>query len=134
MSYQSGKELLIKVDFGSGYATIGGFRSNSFTINGETIDVTNKDSNGFRELISGGFRSVSLSASGVFKGDDEFTSTNNLVLSGTFAACQLIVPGLGTYSGTFAFKSLQMSGEYNGEVTYSLSLDSAGEVTFAAAS
>ena len=131
MTYQTGKDMLIKVDFGAGFLTIGGFRSNSFTINGETIDVTNKDSGGFRELIAGGFRSVNLSASGVFKGDQEFKDTNNLVLNGTFAPCQLIVPGLGTYSGTFAFNNLSMSGEYNGEVTYNLSMESAGAVTFA---
>ena len=57
---------------------------------------------------------------------------NTRIAAGELVDCELVVPGLGSYSGMFAIKSLEMSGEHNGEVTYSISLDSAGVVAFAA--
>ena len=44
---------------------------------------------------------------------------------------KFISPDLGTLSGTFQITSLEYAGEYNGEVTYSLTLESSGYVTFA---
>ena len=130
MTFQKGQELLVKIDFGTGFETIGGFRSNSFTINGETIDVTNKDSGGFRQLMEGGFRSISLSGSGVFTSDENMKKTNTLMLGGIHPQAQIIVPGFGTYEGKFAVNNLEISGEHNGEITYSISMDSADVISF----
>jgi TP901-1 family phage major tail protein len=44
----------------------------------------------------------------------------------------VVVPDFGTYSGTFRIASLEFGGETEGGVTYSLSLESTGAVTFAA--
>ena len=45
---------------------IGGIRTESMTINNETVDVTDKDGNGWRELLEGaGITSMSLKGSGV---------------------------------------------------------------------
>ena len=48
-------------------------------------------------------------------------------------AITLIVPDFGTIEGLFQISSLEFSGEHNGEVTFDLSLESAGALTFAAA-
>jgi len=40
---------------------------------------------------------------------------------------------LGTYAGTFQITSLEYGGEFNGEVTYSITLESSGAVSFASA-
>lgn len=134
MAAQKGREFILQVHDGSAYQTIGGFRSNSFTINGENIDVTNKGSGGYRELMQGGgIVSLSTSGSGVFLDDDTFAIVHNKILAQEHADCQLIVPDFMTYTGNFAISSLEMSGEHNGEVTYSISLESAGAITATAA-
>ena len=51
MSKYKGRELRIKVRTSTGpdvFAVVGGIRTESMTINSETVDVTDKDSNGWR--------------------------------------------------------------------------------------
>lgn len=130
MAAQKGREFILQIHDGTDYQTIGGFRSNSFSINGETIDVTNKGSAGQRELLAdAGVVSISTSGSGVFVDDDYFKLVHDKMLAQDHANCKITVPGFMSYSGDFAISSLEMSGEHNGEVTYSISLESAGVIT-----
>jgi TP901-1 family phage major tail protein len=43
---------------------------------------------------------------------------------------QVIVPDFGTIAGLFQISALEFAGEHNGEVTFDLSLESAGALTF----
>lgn len=43
-----------------------------------------------------------------------------------------LIPSFGTVQGPFQITSLEFAGEHNGEVTYDMALESAGELTFAA--
>ena len=52
-------------------------------------------------------------------------------INGTIPAWDLVVPQLGTFTGSFMITQLQYSGNHAGELTYSVSLESAGEITFA---
>ena len=45
---------------------------------------------------------------------------------------QIVIPDFGTVEGPFQITSLEFAGEHNGEVTYELSLESAGALTFTA--
>ena len=45
-----GKDVLIKLDNSGAYQTIGGLRSSTITLNDEAVDVTHKDSDGYRTL------------------------------------------------------------------------------------
>ena len=133
MAAQKGSDFLLKIGDGEtpteGFATVGGFRSNKFSINNETVDVTNKDSNGVRELLSGsGVQSFSLSGSGVFMDDAAFAAVEQVVRNNECRNWQVIVPGLGVYEGLYQVTSLEFGGEHNGEMTYSLSMESAGLV------
>jgi TP901-1 family phage major tail protein len=51
---------------------------------------------------------------------------------GTIVNYQIVIPGFGTVAGLFQISSLEFAGEHNGEVTYDLALESAGELTFTA--
>ena len=134
MAAQQGKELLLKIFDGTDYQLIGGFRSNEFSINGETVDITSKDSAGFKELLDGaGLRSISTSGDGVFLNDAAFTIAHTHLLDGTHPMCEIVVPGFGTYRGPFAITTLSMTGAREDAVTYSIQLESAGQVTFTAA-
>lgn len=134
-NYYGGKDLLLKKEidgFPGTYAEFAGIRSNSFTFNGESVDITTKDSNGFREFLGGaGIRSMSLSGSGIFNDDTAFGEVNTKMLAGDLVNMEITAPGLGAYTGPFHIGSLEVSGEYNGEATYSISLESAGAITFA---
>jgi TP901-1 family phage major tail protein len=76
---------------------------------------------------------MSISGSGVFT---DTTAEQNLRAqygTSSHGTYNVIVPDLGTYAGTFQLTTLEYSGEFNGEVTYSVTLESAGAVTFSAA-
>lgn len=135
MAAQKGSALLVKLGDGASpevFTTVAGLRSTAITLNDEPVDVTNKDSSGVRTLLAqGGVQSYSISGSGVFldaAGDD---TLRQKFAAASFSNFQLIVPSFGTFTGAFMVASLEYAGEYNGEVTYSITLESAGAVTFA---
>ena len=53
---------------------------------------------------------------------------------GTVKTYQIVIPDFGTVEGALQIASLEFAGEHNGEVSYELSLESAGALTFTAAS
>ena len=145
MAAQKGLDVLMKIDISGTKTTIGGLRSTSITLNEESVDITNKDSLGNRTLLAGaGVNSLSVSGSGVFTDSasevavrtafqaQQNTSDGSSAQTAAFESFQFIVPNLGTYTGNFQITSLEYSGEYNGEATYSMSFESAGYITFAA--
>ena len=135
MAAQKGAALLLKINTtGSTYVTVGGLRSTSITLNDEAVDVTNKDSSGNRTLLAdGGVHSVSVSGSGVFTDAASETTLKDAMNAAAFKSFQVIIPDFGTYAGAFMVASLEYAGEFNGEVTYSVTLESSGAITFTSA-
>jgi TP901-1 family phage major tail protein len=135
MAAQKGSAMLIKVGSGSPetFATIAGLRSSSLTVNNESVDVTNKDSSGKRNLLAAaGVQSVSISGSGVFTDANSETTVKTNALADSINNYQFIAPDFGTFAGKFQITSYELAGEFNGEVTYSLSFESSEAVTFTA--
>ena len=132
MAAQKGKAVLIKLDQSGSQTTIGGLRSSSITLNDEMVDVTNKDTVGnSRALLpQGGNTSVTIAGSGIFTGVNTETTLEPYLASGTLKAYSFIIPDFGTYAGSFLITNLEYGGEYNGEVTYSVTFESSGAVTF----
>ena len=134
MAAQRGGALLLKMDISGTMTTIGGLRSTSITINDEAVDITNKDSGSSRTLLpSGGILSMTVSASGVFTDATSETTLRSKVHQSSFESYNIIIPDLGTYAGSFMFASLEYAGEYNGEVTYSITLESTGAISYSSA-
>ena len=136
MSAQKGRDLLLKIDIdGTGnYQTIAGIRTRTVTMNGGQIDATDSASpNQWRELLSGGgTKSLSLTGNGIFKDADTDAVMRDYLFSGNLAQCQILMPHFGTFAGAFQITSLEYTGTFNGEVTFQISLESAGEITFTA--
>ncbi len=137
MTAQKGKDLLLKLD-GDGvgtFITVAGLRSRSLSFNAQTVDVTNTDSTGaWRELLGeAGIKAASLSGAGVFKDAASDTTVRELFFAGSIRNWQVIVPDFGTVEGMFQITGLDYSGEHDGEMTYDLTLASAGALTFTAA-
>jgi TP901-1 family phage major tail protein len=135
MSAEKGSAFLLKVGDGGepvGYTTVAGLRTTQMSVNGAMVDVTSKDSGGWRELLSGaGVRSVSVSGAGIFTGSAAETRIKGNALSGTLDEYRLAFEGGETISGRFLVTRLDYAGDYNGERSYTLSLESSGAVTAA---
>ena len=139
MAAQKGSNFLLKENSTGTPATVGGMRSTSMSINGEMVDITTKDSNAFvssgndkaRDILQGGgIRSMSISASGVFTD----SSTENLVrgfaFDGAIQNYDLIFGDGSKVAGAFLITSYERAGEYNGEETFSVSLESHNTITY----
>lgn len=137
MTAQKGKDLLLKIDSdGEGtFVTVAGLRSRQISFNAETVDISNADSAGrWRELLEGaGVKRASVSGSGIFKDAATDATARQVFFDGTIRNWQVIVPDFGTLAGPFQMTALQYAGEHNGEVSYEMSLESAGEIGFTAA-
>ena len=140
MAAQKGSAFLLKDNSTGTPVTLGGMRSTSMSINGETVDVTNKDSSTFTGtagddigrllLANAGIRSMSISASGVFIDSASENTTRATAFSGDAVNYDLIFADTSSAKGSFIVTSYERAGEYNGEETYSLSLESSGTITY----
>ena len=135
MAAQKGKDLLLKLDDGTGtFVAVAGLRTRRLAFNAESVDVTHAESAGrWRELLAGaGVRRASLSGAGVFKDGASDAKIREIFFEGAIRAWQVIVPDFGTVQGLFQITSLDYRGDHAGEVTFDLALESAGELAFAA--
>ena len=137
MSAQKGKDLLLKLDGdGSGsYTTVAGLRSRTLGFNAETVDVTHQESVGqWRELLSGaGIRTARLSGAGVFKDAASDAAVRQTFFDGAIIDWQVVIPDFGTVTGPFQITALEFAGQHDRELTFDLSLESAGALSFEAA-
>jgi TP901-1 family phage major tail protein len=74
-----------------------------------------------------------VSARGLFKDAATDALMRQTFFDGAVKNCQVVIPDFGIVQGPFQITSLEFAGEHDGEVTYDMALESAGELTFAAA-
>jgi TP901-1 family phage major tail protein len=135
MTAQKGKDLLVKISDGAGgFTTVAGLRTRRLAFNAETVDITNAESsNRWRELLDGaGVKRASVSGRGLFKDAATDAAMRQTFFDGTILSYQIVIPDFGTVQGAFQLTNLEFAGEHNGEVTYDVALESAGELTFTA--
>ena len=139
MAAGKGSSFLLKDNSTGTPATIGGLRSTSMTINGEAVDITSKDSNAFissgndkaRDLLQGGgVRSMTLSASGVFTDSSTENILRGFAFDGAIQNYDLVFSDGSKISGAFLITSYERAGEFNGEETYSVTLESSNTITY----
>lgn len=134
MGAQKGKDLLLKVHDGTGFVTVAGLRSRALAFNAQSVDITHAESAGrWRELLDGaGVKRASLTGSGVFKDAASDALVRAAFFDGTLLACEVVIPDFGAVSGPFQITALEIAAEHDREVTFELTLESAGALTFAA--
>ena len=135
MTAESGSAFLLKIGDGQpapSFATVAGLRTTQLAIAGELVTITNKDSGGWRELLSGaGTRSVSVAGSGVFTGSAAEARLKANALAGLLDDYQLSFESGETLRGRFLLSKLEYAGDFNGERGYTLALESSGPVVAA---
>lgn len=132
MTAQKGAAFLLKIGDGGAppvYQTVAGLRTTQMSIAGEPVVVTHKESGGWRDLLSGaGTRSVSVSASGIFLGTQGEDRLRAHALGGIIDQYELSFEDGARMRGAFLIQRLDYAGDFNGERTYALQLESSGAV------
>lgn len=135
MAAQRGRDLLLKIDDGTGaFVTVAGMRTQRLALNADTIDITSAESAGrWRELLSGaGVRRASIAGSGVFKDQASDELVRRAFFDGAVLNWQIIIPAFGIIQGGFQISALDYRGDHTSEVTFEVALESAGALTFTA--
>ncbi|MEP0519659.1 MAG: phage major tail protein, TP901-1 family [Hyphomicrobiales bacterium] len=134
MSAQKGKDLLLKIysNTTSQFETVAGLRAKQISFNSQAVDITNSDSVGrWRELLAAaGTMQASFSGSGVFKDATTDTVVKDRFFSGEIPDWQVVIPDFGLMEGAFQISALEYSGQHDGEVTFDMTLQSSGPLSF----
>lgn len=138
MAGQKGRDVLIKISDGGdpeGFVTLAGIRTSEIELNAGSVDGTAMDSlEGWRELVPGaGVKSARVKGRGVFKDAASDARMRTVFFAGEISRWQLAVPGLGSLTGPLQISELRWAGNHDGEATFSVDLESAGQLIFAAA-
>lgn len=133
MAAQKGRLFLLKLGTAGAGGTVAGVRTANFKINNEEVDITNKDSAGWRELLEGaGVQSVDIDIEGIVSDAATYETLQGYAQAQTINGFQLINTGTDTdaISGLFLITGWTQSTGYNNEVTFACTLKSSGTVTF----
>ena len=141
MAKQLGRSFLLKVGDGAAsevFTALAGINSKSITINNSSVDVTTSDASSpggvlFAQSLNG-LKSMSVSGDGIFLDETAEARLNTVAMQADpVANFEMVVPDFGTFAGEFRVASLEFGGETEGGVTFSVSLESNGTVTFTSA-
>lgn len=109
--------------------TVLGVREKGIECNGEAIDVTSDENDGWRTLLTeAGQNEVTISISGVTKDKRLKTAWHSQART---QPVFITYPDGGILSGTFYLQSFSETGAYNDATTFEAELLSTGEVTYA---
>lgn len=116
------------------FTAVAGIRTTSIQFNTEQVDITSADDTSkWRQLLAGaGIMSLTISGSGVWKADAAALAARTRAMNANqyLDNWQIVMPGLGTFSGAFQVSGLKFDGGFKGEVQIDITLESAGDITF----
>jgi TP901-1 family phage major tail protein len=136
MAGQKGRDILLKISDGAGgFVTLAGIRASRIQLSAALVDATSADSpEAWRELLAGaGAKTAKVTGRGVFKDAASDARMRAVFFAGEAPDWQFILPDFGALEGAFQVSELSWSGEHDGEAEFSVTLESAGLVTFEAA-
>jgi TP901-1 family phage major tail protein len=132
MAAKAGRDMLLKYHNGTSFVTMGGLRTRRMRVGRAVIDVTTADAANLERLLlsGGGVASVSVSGDGVFEDTTAQGAAEAAARAGTFLTLEITIPDYGAYSGSFAVTDFEFSGDFDKELTFSCTFESAGAITF----
>lgn len=135
----SGRSFTLAIGDGASsetFTAIAGGRDITVTETEATVDTTSKDDSGVRQLLSGRILSaVSVTATGVFKDSQTIADIRTALRAGTHSNYEIDIvdtdatTGGEVLTGAFRVVSFEQAGSYDGEVNYTISLESDGTIT-----
>lgn len=126
MAASSGRDFLVKKN-GTAIACL---RETSASFDGSPIDITNKDSNGFRTLASfAGTRALDITGAGVVDDAVLRDIAQDPAASQLLTDITLEYPDGVVISGNFYMATFEYAGNNDNENTYTVTFQSAGQWT-----
>ena len=133
MAKYLGNVLRVKVETtpgGGTFAEIGGASEESFTLSNGQVDVSDKDSDRWKELLAAGDRELTLSINGFVSDETNFAIVETAATSDVILNYQLVYGNSQTIEGAFHIDSMEISGARNTGQSFTLALASSGAPTF----
>lgn len=128
MPATAGQDAVFKI----GATAVAGVRVSGFTREATPIDITDKDSAGYQELLADKVSSVSLSMNveGVHKGDTLRDIALGPVSGYLISAASIELANGDVLSGAFFLGSYQEGDDYKEATTFTATLTSSGQWTY----
>jgi len=137
MAGQQGRDVILKRGDAASpevFTAIAGATSTGFSQSNGEVDITTNDEDGVKTLLAGKYGMAgSTSLTGIAKDEATLAAMRTGFAAGTILNYKLVVPGAtggGTYSFAATISSLEETGEMDGALTYSLTLNTSGAITF----
>jgi TP901-1 family phage major tail protein len=123
--------MLIKLGSALTGTPLGGLRDTTFSMNNQVIDVSTKDTDGWREVLEdGNVKFFTISGNGIFKDSVSDETIRGYVFANSLNTFTFVFPNGDTIEGTFQITQYERSGSYEGAETYSITLESSGIPVF----
>jgi len=134
MAKLPGRKVNLYKGSGVGATLVAGGREHGITINNEAIDVTDKDSAGWRTLLADpATRSVDISFTGLMDGSTYVALALGTTTSALLDDYEIKIDGVGTIAGDFHVSTVELATPHDDAVELTMSLMSSGAITFTAA-
>jgi len=132
MAAQRGRLLRLYVEAtpdAQDWTLIGGQRDGGFDMTNPMVDVSNKDTGGWRKLGSDlGIRDGQMNISGISQDDAALSLIETASNDGLVLNYQMRFDNGNTRTGPFLATKFNRDGKYNGAEEYKLTLESADEI------
>jgi predicted secreted protein len=113
---------------------VAGIRELGFNINGEAVDETNNDSDGWRTLLdAAGVNGVDIPIAGVLQNDTLLADAINGAAIGAglrMQAASLVRWNGSMLTGTWYLQGYSETGAHDGEITFQATLMSSGPIVY----
>lgn len=138
MTAYDGQNVLIEVGDGAfpteSFITLGGLTANAISISNDTIDASNVASGSWRSVISdGGKQSARITGSGVFEDSAAENTLRGYALDAQSHNYRFMFGNGDRLNGPFIITNYERSGEVGSAEDYTITLQSAGALSFNAA-
>lgn len=127
--------MLLKIGAVAGSpVTVAGLKGTSLSLSNEMVDVTTKDSSGYRTLLAqAGTQSISISANGTVESAAGFETFQGYAFAQSINTLSFFFGDGDTIEGSFLITKFDLTGDYNGAQLFTATLESSGAWTFTAA-
>jgi TP901-1 family phage major tail protein len=135
LAAQKGKKVLLALDLTGGspedWTTVAGLRTTTWTINGEDVDVTTKDDDGWQQRLAGaGVRSITISASGVFQDTAVELEVLTRSINQTLDLYRLTFENGDQLTSKFQIANYERTGDHDGAEMYTMTMNSHGTPSY----
>src|SRR5882757_8138252 len=110
MAAQKGLSMLLRLGAVSSPTTVAGLKDTSISLNNEMVDVTNKDSAGYRTLLAqAGVQSLSITASGTAESAAGFETIQGYAFANSINTMNVIFGDGDTIEGNFQITKFEIA-------------------------